>query len=100
MCSTCDPKKKYENCICIESWKNFNSIGEWRDILVKKYIKRPSIQFTLLSEDIPRGSIIWNGFLKATDFAKAKVSTFNTKFLRENNIRTRIREKMLMMIMI
>ena len=55
-------------------WKIFNSTREWRHILVNKYIKQPSIQFTLFSEDIPRGSVIWNGLLKARDLAKAKVS--------------------------
>ena len=55
-------------------WRIFSSTGEWRDTVVNKYIKRPSIQFTLFSEDIPRGSAIWNGFLKARDLANYKVS--------------------------
>lgn len=33
MCSICDPKNKYNNCICIESWKNFNNtLDEIKDI--------------------------------------------------------------------
>lgn len=57
-----------------KAWCIFGSIGEWRDTMVNKYIKRPSIQFTLFNEDILRGSTIWNGFLKERDLANSKVS--------------------------
>ena len=55
-------------------WKIFNSTGEWREILVNKYLRRPSLHFTLFNEDIPKGSTIWNNILKARDLAKARVS--------------------------
>lgn len=55
-------------------WHIFNRTGDWRDILVNKYIRRPSLHFILNNEDIPKGSIIWNGILKARDLARAKVS--------------------------
>ena len=54
-------------------WYIFNSIGEWRDIFVNKYVRRPTIQFLLNNEDIPNGSVIWHGILKARDLAKAKI---------------------------
>lgn len=55
-------------------WHIFSSMGEWRDTVVNTYIKRPSFQFTLFSEDLPRGSVVWNGFLKARDLTNSKVS--------------------------
>ena len=38
-----------------------------------KYVRRPTIQFFLNNEDIPNGSIIQNGNLKARDLTKAKI---------------------------
>ena len=55
-------------------WWIFNNTGEWRDILENKYVRRPSLHFTLFNEDIPKGSTIWNGILKARALAKARVS--------------------------
>ena len=42
--------------------------------MVNKYIRCPSIQFILNNEEIPKGSVIQNGFQKAKDLAKARVS--------------------------
>ena len=55
-------------------WRIFNSTGEWRDILVNKYLRRPTLHFTLFNEEIPKGSTIWNGIMKARDLAKARIS--------------------------
>ena len=57
-----------------QMWNIFNRTREWRDILINKYIRRPSLHFILYSEDIPKGWVIWNGILKARDLAKEKVS--------------------------
>ncbi len=55
-------------------WRIFSSTGEWRDTLVNKYLRRPTLLFTLFNEDIPKGSNIWNGIMKARDLAKARIS--------------------------
>ena len=53
-------------------WHIFNSSGEWRDVLVEKYIRRPSLRFLLNDLDILNGSVIWNGILKERDLANSK----------------------------
>lgn len=53
-------------------WRIFNNIGEWRDILVDKYIRRPSLRYLLNDSDIPTSSVIRNRILKARTLANSK----------------------------
>ena len=39
---------------------------------MEKYNRRPSLNFLLNDSNIPNGSVIWNGTLKARDLADAK----------------------------
>ena len=40
--------------------------------MVEKYLRRQSLSFLLSEADIPHGSFIWNGILKARSLAKSK----------------------------
>ena len=53
-------------------WKIFSSTREWRDIMVDKYLRRPSLRHFLYEFDILTSLVIWNGILMARTLAKAK----------------------------
>lgn len=52
-------------------WRIMHDKREWRDIMEDKYFTGPTYH-QLFSEEIPKGSIIWNGLLRAKDIAKCR----------------------------
>jgi hypothetical protein len=54
-------------------WRIFSSQGDWRDIMIEKYIRQPSLRYLLSEIQLPQGSVIWNGLLKARNLARSKV---------------------------
>lgn len=53
-------------------WRICQASGEWREIMIKKYLRRQSLSLLLHETEIPQGSYIWNGILKAKALAKSK----------------------------
>ena len=53
-------------------WRIFQGTGVWRDILAEKYLGRQSLNSLFHGAEIPLGSYIWNGILKALPLAKSK----------------------------
>ena len=53
-------------------WHIFQSTGIWRDILIKKYLRRWALNFLINETKTPQGSYIWNEILKAKPLAKSK----------------------------
>ena len=53
-------------------WRIFQSTGVWRDILAEKYLGRLSLNSIFQEAELPMGSYIWNGILKALPLAKSR----------------------------
>ena len=50
----------------------YHSTGDWRDIIVGKYLRTSNVRPLLGNEDMSDGSFIWNGIIKARPLANSK----------------------------
>ena len=55
-------------------WHIFQGTRVWKDILAEKYLRRQSLNSLFSGAEIPQGSYIWNGILKALPLVKTKAN--------------------------
>lgn len=86
-CNICDPKKKYNNCICNESWKDFNNIlQKIENIQSDKIIQMLSISTMTICCDfcskinINKLLTIYSYSIKKSDFYNSALMNWHSKY--------------------